>query len=108
MIFQRFAVAPQVEHAPAARVIQLGPLIERHALRISDVGFQARSVLGEHALELLANIRGCSFELAEPRKLRARMELARRQLREMQETRLRRVDAAAAEERVDAVVETVL
>ena len=108
VLVHRLAVAPQVENAPAARVIQLGPLIERHALRIRDVRLETRGVLGEHALELFANIRGRGLELIEPGELRARIELARRQLREIQESRLGREDAAPAEERVDAMVEALL
>ncbi len=89
-------------------MIQLGPLIERHALRIRDVRFETRGVLGEHALELFANIRGRGLQLIEPGKLRARIELARGQLREIQECRLGREDAPLAEECIDAMVEAVL
>ena len=89
-------------------MIQLGPLIERHTLRIRDVRFETGGVLGEHALELFANSRGRGLEPIEPGKLRARIELARRQLREIQESRLGREDAPLAEERIDAVIEAIL
>src|SRR5882672_9531602 len=65
--------------APAGRMIEFAPLIERQVIVVVDVRRESALVLADDDGEFLADRLRRGFELGEPRKLLALVEFDRRQ-----------------------------
>ena len=72
------AGAPHEIDAPPARIVEFLPLVFQGTLPQGDVGLQCRWSFGKHIHEFRTNIVGRGFDLREPRKLAALVELDRR------------------------------
>ena len=60
---------PEEVGAPAARAVEVAPLIERHARRKIDVGLQALAVHSQHPEQLGADLLACRLDGIEPREV---------------------------------------
>jgi len=71
----RRASAPQVPHAPAPRVVEIAPLIERHAGAVRDVRLELLGSVGQHVEQLGPDVVGRRLDRLEPGKQAAVVEL---------------------------------
>src|SRR5579862_1517663 len=67
----RLALAPQRIDTPAPGVVQLAPLLHRHATGKGDVRVQRRVALGQHREQLAADVSERRVDRVEERKARA-------------------------------------
>src|SRR6266404_3889648 len=96
---------PQEIGAPATRLVELLPLIERHTVfGVRDVGFKSGPIGYEHRGELRADVICGSFDRIQPRKFRTLEKLQRRDFREVHEGRFGVVAFAPAGDDLDASV----
>jgi hypothetical protein len=94
----RRAVAPQEVAAPALRVVELVPLVDRHAGLVLHVRRELAGAFGEQAGELLADRRRARLQRRHPRELLALEERDRRQARHLQVAAHRRIRRRLAAE----------
>src|SRR5580692_6199983 len=96
---------PEIIDAPAARLIELAPLIERHSRGNIHVGPQYGGSLLKQVDEFGANVVGRRFNGIQPGKIAALVELDRRQARKIHEGRLRPINGLLAQQCLQAAVE---
>ena len=106
MLRLRHALVPQEVRAPAARLVELPPLVERHALGIGHVGLEPRLVGAQHRGELAADLIRCGLDRTQPGEFHTVEVLRRRKVRKVQERRLRHVAAALAGQELNALLDT--
>src|ERR1700694_6230835 len=106
MVRLRHAFVPQEVRAPAARLIELPPLVEGHALRISHVGLEAGPVRAQHRGEFAADFIRRSLDRSQPGEFHTVEVLRRWKVWKVQERRLRCVAAALAGQGVNALVDS--
>src|SRR5207248_8765331 len=106
MLWLRHAFVPQKVRAPAARLVELPPLVEGHAIAVGHVRLQSGLIGGQNARQLRADVLSRLLDRLQPREFCALEELDRRELRNIEEGRLRCVAPALAGQEVDAAVDT--
>src|SRR5205807_6711586 len=89
MLWLRYAFVPEKVRAPAARLVELPPLVEGHAIAVGHVRLQPGLIGGQNARQLRADVLGCLLDRIQPRKFAALEELDRRELGNIEEGRLR-------------------
>src|SRR5262245_48572654 len=107
MVLDPHAVLDQEEAAPALRVIQLFPLVDRRPRWLGDVGDESGRCLGQRGASLVTDFRGRRLERGEPRELIPVEELDRRQAGKLQECRLWSEPLPAADKGIQAGVEAL-
>src|SRR5256885_14248368 len=107
MLFDALAVLDQEESTPALRIVELLPLVDRRAGRLGDIRHEIAGVSGECGERLGAYFVRRLIERVEPGIVPALEELDRRQSREQHERRLRPVERAPAQQRLQARGEAV-
>ncbi len=81
MFLDAFPIQQQVVAAPPRGAVQLGPLIQRHAVRIRHIRNEVAKIVAQDPLQLGADRGSLPFQIGQPGKILAFVEFDGRQAR---------------------------
>jgi len=104
-LLDSFSLLVEMDRAPARRVVQFAPLVERQVLAIVDVWLEARCIFAKDSTQLVLNACSRHLKLLKPWKLLARVELGRLQAGEITPERQPRIPRCDPRRASDEVVD---